>query len=340
MNFRDLEHHNLLLEAASAISVGKSLIMMFFDINSLPMVKHTHRNLARINVEKHTLFISDSFSVCDKASFIENCYWSSQILWNAPSKSDVMKLYWDGRFRFYFTKKKYLLKLINGGFSVLQADVDTIWNANPLPILNHLKMSMIFQWDSPFANAGMLYAKPSASARWILEELSWRIQLFQNHPEIIPRVVKWSKMPYYSNSDDQTLLNDVIMSFILNQSLFTSTARWEDRNMKRHGGYRVPFTNRSEFITWQKSVSKMRSLTNSQEITYYTPCSLTNSSSKNTSWQRAGRIHTFHTTNDDSIAIAPNWLIGHFPHKTCRYVTHLSRLRGASTKFQYIEKFV
>ena len=44
----------------------------------------------------------------------------------------------------------------------------------------------------------------------MLEEMSWRIGLFQNHPEVLPRVVPFATPPFYANSDDQTIFNDVL----------------------------------------------------------------------------------------------------------------------------------
>jgi hypothetical protein len=44
----------------------------------------------------------------------------------------------------------------------------------------------------------------------MLEEMTWRIGLFQNHPEVLPRLVPFAKPPFYANSDDQTIFNDVV----------------------------------------------------------------------------------------------------------------------------------
>ena len=44
----------------------------------------------------------------------------------------------------------------------------------------------------------------------MLEEMSWRIGLFQNHPEVLPRLVPFATPPFYANSDDQTIFNDVL----------------------------------------------------------------------------------------------------------------------------------
>ena len=44
----------------------------------------------------------------------------------------------------------------------------------------------------------------------MLEEMSWRIGRFQNHPEVLPRLVPFATPPFYANSDDQTIFNDVL----------------------------------------------------------------------------------------------------------------------------------
>ena len=36
-----------------------------------------------------------------------------------------------------------------------------------------------------------------------------RIATFSFHPEAVPRLVPWARPPYFSNADEQTLLNDV-----------------------------------------------------------------------------------------------------------------------------------
>ena len=41
---------------------------------------------------------------------------------------------------------------------------------------------------------------------------AWRIDLFQNHPEVVPRLVPFATPPFYGNSDDQTIFNDVLIS--------------------------------------------------------------------------------------------------------------------------------
>ena len=53
------------------------------------------------------------------------------------------------------------------------------------------------------------------SALRLLDEVAWRVQLLQNHPEIVARIVPFARPPYYANSDDQSLLNDAIVSAVL-----------------------------------------------------------------------------------------------------------------------------
>ena len=94
--------------------------------------------------------------------------------------------------------------------------------------------------SQPRNNAGVLYARPGPAALGLLEETAWRIQLFQFHPEIVPKLVPFARPPYYANSDDQTLLNDCIVSAVLaaaapsgNRTFRTflgSTARFEAKN--------------------------------------------------------------------------------------------------------------
>ena len=95
--------------------------------------------------------------------------------------------------------------------------------------------------DVGLANAGIVYARPGSSAALrLLHDVAWRVlyvyiitvawrvlphrsihylplryypllttrrvQLFQNHPEIVRHMFPWSRDPPYANSDDQVLL--------------------------------------------------------------------------------------------------------------------------------------
>ena len=50
------------------------------------------------------------------------------------------------------------------------------------------------------------------------------------HPEAVQRYVPWAKPPFYANSDEQTLMNDIIISSVNGESTYGgSTAFWELR---------------------------------------------------------------------------------------------------------------
>ena len=49
---------------------------------------------------------------------------------------------------------------------------------------------------------------------WVLREVIDRIRAFSFHPEYVPRVLPWAQPPYFSNADEQSLLNDVLASAI------------------------------------------------------------------------------------------------------------------------------
>ena len=69
---------------------------------------------------------------------------------------------------------------------------------------------------------------PSDTAAWVLRELIDRIRAFSFHPELVPRVLPWASAPYFSNADEQSLLNDVLASAITQQPCFIfSTAIME-----------------------------------------------------------------------------------------------------------------
>lgn len=102
---------------------------------------------------------------------------------------------------------------------MLQTDTDVVWFTDPYPALySHplAQQALIIQKDLPFANAGVIYARAGAGrgSAWVLHELQARIATFSFHPEAVPRLVPWARPPYFSNADEQTLLNDVRYLFI------------------------------------------------------------------------------------------------------------------------------
>ena len=57
------------------------------------------------------------------------------------------------------------------------------------------------------------------------------------HRQVVPTIVRWAKPPYFSNADEQSLMNDVLISSMTNSSCYIfSTALFE----ARFGGQRCP----------------------------------------------------------------------------------------------------
>ena len=250
---RDLEAPHVLHNAASRRSTPAGDVILLAsgpDDNSLSMAQNAAHMMERLGLRRHALLLVDSIETCERVGErivgADGCFWSSRVMGVRPSDSISMQRYWDWRFRLYWPKKHYMAELIRLGFSVLQIDTDVVWVHDPFPLLHAISRgvnaTLIAQGDNPFANAGILYARPGRQSQLILDELTWRIGLFQNHPSVVPRLVPFAKPPFYSNSDDQTLFNDIILSAALgNRSWLGSTARMEASS--RHNGKAMP--------TWQ-----------------------------------------------------------------------------------------
>ena len=62
-----------------------------------------------------------------------------------------------------------------------------------------------------------------------------RIRAFSFHPEVVGRIISWAKAPYFSNADEQSILNDVLTSAISGEPCYIfSTAIME----LKYGGAR------------------------------------------------------------------------------------------------------
>ena len=135
--------------------------------------------------------------------------------------SVLVKKWWDMRFYFYNVRKHMLSRLAGElGYNVLQTDTDVAWFANPFPALKAGALGehqLVIQPDLPLANAGVMYAqriRPTDAAAWVLRELITRIRAFSFHPELVPKLLPWARPPFFSNADEQSLLNDCLASSI------------------------------------------------------------------------------------------------------------------------------
>ena len=110
---------------------------------------------------------------------------------------------------------KHLLSRLAGelGYNVLQTDTDVAFFANPYPALKRgvlAAQQLVAQPDKPIANAGVIYAQnvaPDDAAAWVLRETIARVSLFSFHPEAVPAILPWASPPYFSNADEQSILN-------------------------------------------------------------------------------------------------------------------------------------
>ena len=173
----------------------------------------------------HVLYLSDSRASCERlrrAVPSLACAWSSIINASKPAHGSVcVEKYWDKRFYFYNLRKTYLMRLTAElGLNVLQTDTDVAWFADPYPALKNgalRTLQLVTQGDLPLANAGIVYAqgvRRGGGAGWVLHETQARVRLFSLYPHLVPHFVAWARPPYFSNADEQTLLNDALASAI------------------------------------------------------------------------------------------------------------------------------
>ena len=129
------------------------------DATSLAMAQNTVHMLARLGLQGHAMLLADSLETCERVGErilgADACFWTSRMLVKRPSDSISLQKFWDWRFRFYWAKKHYVAELLRLGFSVLQADTDTVWVHDPFPALHDIvaatNASLVVQQDKPLA---------------------------------------------------------------------------------------------------------------------------------------------------------------------------------------------
>lgn len=245
----DVAQPGALARAAAQISFRREVILICGDGSAFasPMALNTVLQFWAMRL-RHVLYVSDSPESCAR---LRNgapglaCVWSSSINKTKPVNGGLCnQKYWDMRFYFYVIRKEIVARLaVELGINVLQTDTDVAWFANPYPLLKLGlvgRTNLVSQWDAPFVNAGCFYVQnvqPGDGAAWVLTELHRRIRLFMFTPEAVKKHVPWAAPPYFANSDEQTLMNDVIISAILGEPIYVfSTAFFEG---KFGGGKRV-----------------------------------------------------------------------------------------------------
>ncbi len=238
---KDVNDRQTLADAAKAIAYKKEIVLVCGDGSAYasPTALNTVSQFYAMRIH-HVLYVSDSARSCETLRGglpSLACVWSSEINATKPANNGLCnKRFWDMRFYFYVVRKRMVVHLaIELGYNVLQTDTDVAWFASPYPIMKttYAQAKLISQRDSPLVNAGVFYvqnAKPGDGVDFVLSELARRIELFMFHPEAVKRYVPWAVAPYYANSDEQTLMNDVLITSIWQKEYYaSSTAYWEVR---------------------------------------------------------------------------------------------------------------
>ena len=340
--YGDLEAPGALLTAAASVArtVGKHKELVFMatgpDQNSVSVTNNSLVSLASVGLRKHVMLLADGWQTCQQLQpsiVIGQCFWSSRMLRRPPAESLTIKNFWDYRFRFYYMKKKYMALLVAGGYSVLQADTDTVWVHDPFRMLRLMKdTSIVAMRDVGLANAGVIYARPGSQAAYrLLDEVAWRVQLFQLHPEIVSKIVPFARQPYYANSDDQTLLNDAILSAVVgNRTWLGSTARYEAKN--RYNPTAPDWGTQAES---KMLASQMHRLWRLQKGGHAVcpwevpaPGAL----------RKRHRYITLPIGEGDAVALAPRILFAHLPYAPGSAITHLTAARGFGAKVSTLRR--
>ena len=317
MNFKDLEKPNLLYNVIRNIFGVVILMATGPDKNSRFFLRYSTEQLSKFELQHNMLVLTDT-ETSTRLLNNSHVYWSSRYSKLQPSESIVATKFWDWRFRFYYLKKYYMYKIISMGKSVFQMDTDVIWRHNIIDLFNVLpQYDLILQSDNPFVNAGMMFARGGSDlAKTFLYDLSWRILLFQNHPQIASLIANSNLEPNYGNFDDQTILNDVLISTILNATVFHSTIKYEYKNKYNPTAEEYPSSFSKAF---NRDIKKVKEKFN--KVKHFTP------------WD--DEYCNFMTWRQ--IAISPRNILG-FSKESA--IQHLAGIHGFAAKKKYIQKSI
>ncbi|KAL1515884.1 hypothetical protein AB1Y20_002499 [Prymnesium parvum] len=346
----DLEAPGALAAIAAQVAHRNQIILICGDGSAYasPTALNTVLQFYALKLH-HVLYVSDSAAAC--ATLRRGvpslaCVWSSSINATKPAADSVLiRKWWDMRFYFYNVRKRTLMRLsAELGYDVLQTDTDVAWFANPYPALQSGALrthDLIVQADLPLANAGVLYAQRAAGPRggeaaegdaaaWVLRELYARIRLFSFHPEAVPRFVPWAQPPFFSNADEQTLLNDVLTSAIANATCYIfSTAIMESKmgGTRKNASFRWEHTpeaaRRKELMALVRARDAERLILSPSccAPAGYRICYGARASSKHEvlrwklhSWELTRPGRPPNAARRSYYAKAPSWLFQHYTH--------------------------
>ena len=172
---------------------------------------------------RHMLVMAPERSTCDAMWItmpsLACVWWPSEFARTRPS-SLYNDMFSRTSLAFFEARKKLVERLVlRHRLNVLHLDGDTVWFANPYPVLKTLyaEHALVFQTDNPFVNAGVFYVqrvRDGDAAAWVLQELNRRIARFTYTPGSVRELPHsgWARAPFFANADEQANLNDVVAS--------------------------------------------------------------------------------------------------------------------------------
>lgn len=177
--------------------------------------------------------------------------------------------------------------------------------------------------------------------------------MMTNWPEVVPRLVRFAQTPpFYANSDDQTLLNDVIVSAVLaNRSFLGSTARFEAKN--RYNPYGLDWDKQPESREEGHQMRKMwrQSKWVSVPIPWASKADpaacaaaraaaagVVNKKSDACPPQTTRYVLLPVANTDDHVGLAGRTLFAHLPFAPGSAITHLTAARGFSSKVSALQR--
>ncbi len=279
----------------------------------------------------HMLILALSRDVCDglwsALPELACVWWPSKL--SAKRPASLYNTMFNPTALAFFEARKLLLEklVIAHRLNVLHLDADTVWFANPYPILKTLYKDypLIIQADNPFVNAGIMYIQnvaPGAAAAWVIEELNRRIDRFTYHPETVTELPnsRWSTPPHFANADEQANLNDIVASGLIGRHTYGNGVEFYEARFKRDKGSKEArermadgaWLHRTQQADVDAARSKLTTLSPAQQfdkvvhlckMRLWGPVKVANL-----------RVPANGSAGVAPLLLAPEWLFSHFPY--------------------------
>jgi len=256
------------------------------------------------------------------------CVWWPRRL-EAPRPASLYNTMFNKVALAFFEARKVLLErlVVKHRLNVLHLDADTIWFANPYPVLKtvYRDHAIVVQADNPFANAGILYVQnvaPGDSAAWVLEELNRRIDRFTYRPESVKELPSsgWSTPPHFANADEQANLNDIIASSLNGAPTFAAGVEFYEARFKKDKGSQEA-AKRMQDGRWTRKQQQGDVAPARQRLVSVKPDHSLDKVvhlCKMDSWGAVSaaplRVPGNASAPAASLLLAPEWLFSHFPY--------------------------